>query len=70
MHEASAHTIFGLSPLFVATTIFVLTYAVIIVDRLNRAIVALLGAALVIGLGVLTQEQAIRGIDFNTPLAS
>lgn len=66
MHEASAHTIFGLSPLFVATTIFVLTYAVIIVDRLNRAIVALLGAALVIGLGVLTQEQAIRGIDFNT----
>ena len=66
MHEASAQTIFGLSPLFVATTIFVLTYAVIIVDRLNRAIVALLGAALVIGLGVLTQEQAIRGIDFNT----
>lgn len=66
MHEASAQTIFGLSPLFVATTIFVLTYAVIIVDRLNRAIVALLGAALVIGFGVLTQEQAIRGIDFNT----
>jgi Na+/H+ antiporter NhaD/arsenite permease-like protein len=45
MHEASSHVIFGLSPLVVATAIFVIAYAVIIVDRLNRAIVALLGAA-------------------------
>jgi Na+/H+ antiporter NhaD/arsenite permease-like protein len=66
MHEASSHVIFGLSPLVVATAIFVIAYAVIIVDRLNRAIVALLGAACVIGFGVLNQEQAIHGIDFNT----
>ena len=63
---ASSHIIFGLPPLVVATTIFVIAYAVIIIDRLNRAIAALLGAAFVIGFGVLSQEQAINGIDFNT----
>ncbi len=66
MHENSIHTIFGLSPLWLATFILVLTYAVIISERFNRAIVALMGAAVVIGTGVLTQEQAIHGIDFNT----
>ena len=64
--ESSSHVVFGLSPLMVATTIFVIAYAAIIVDRVNRAIVALLGAALIIGSGVLNQEQAIHGIDFNT----
>ncbi|MCW5782596.1 MAG: ArsB/NhaD family transporter [Nitrospirales bacterium] len=49
-----------------ATSILILTYAVIIAERFNRAIVALLGAAAVIGTGVLTQDQAIQGIDFNT----
>ena len=44
MHEAIPHTIFGWPTLAVATTIFVLSYAVIIVDKINRAIVALLGA--------------------------
>ena len=66
MHENSIQTAFGLSPLWLATSILVLTYAVIISERFNRAIVALLGAALAIGTGVLTQEQAIHGIDFNT----
>lgn len=66
MHENSIHTIFGFSPLWLATSILILTYAVIISERFNRAIVALLGAAIVIGTGVLTQEQAIQGIDFNT----
>lgn len=66
MHGTSAQVIFGWSPLLVATAILVLAYAVIIADRLNRAIVALLGAALVIGSGVLTQEQAVHGVDFNT----
>jgi Na+/H+ antiporter NhaD/arsenite permease-like protein len=66
MQEPSIQTVLGLSPLWLATSIFVLTYAVIISDRLNRAIVALIGAVLVIGTGVLTQDQAIAGIDFNT----
>ncbi|MCA9419893.1 MAG: hypothetical protein KC592_02675, partial [Nitrospira sp.] len=66
MHETPIQTIFGFSPLLVATSILILTYAVIIAERFNRAIVALLGAAAVIGTGVLTQDQAIQGIDFNT----
>ena len=43
-----------------------MTYIVIMTERVNRAIVALLGAGLMILAGVLTQEAAIRGVDFNT----
>ena len=63
---AAPNTIFGLDPLWLATTILILTYAVIISERLNRAIIALLGAMLMIMGGLLTQEQAVAGIDFNT----
>ena len=44
MHETQV--IFGWDPLWVAVTLFVLTYLVIITEWVNRAIVALLGAAL------------------------
>ena len=67
MHaEAVNHVIFGWDPLWLSTTLFVLTYAVIITERVNRAIVSLLGAGLMITTGVLNQAQAIRGVDFNT----
>ena len=61
-----ASVLFGLSPLGVATTLFVGTYVVIMSDRLNRAIVALLGAGLLILVGVLTQSEAMGAVDFNT----
>jgi len=35
-------------------------------DRVNRAVVAVLGACLAIVLGLMTQEEAIAGVDFNT----
>ena len=38
----------------------------IITERLNRSIIALLGASLMIVLGVLDQDEAVKGIDFNT----
>ena len=60
------HTIFGLDPLWVATTLLVLTYGAIVTDRINRAVVALLGAGLMIVTGVLSQDEAIHGVDFNT----
>jgi Na+/H+ antiporter NhaD/arsenite permease-like protein len=63
-HVAGA--IFGWSPLWVATTLFVITYLVIMSDRLNRAIVALLGAGLLILTGVLGQTEAVHAVDFNT----
>ncbi|MDD2774723.1 MAG: ArsB/NhaD family transporter [Gallionella sp.] len=66
MHSEEIHVLFGLNPLWLATGIFIATYAVIISERINRAIVALLGGGLMILCGILTQEAAIRGIDFNT----
>jgi Na+/H+ antiporter NhaD/arsenite permease-like protein len=62
----AAAVLFGLSPLAVATTLFVVTYLVIMSDRLNRAIVALLGAGLLIVVGVLDQHEAMRAVDWNT----
>ena len=64
-HEA-ASVIFGWNPAWVAGLLFVVTYIVIMTERVNRAIVALLGASLMILTGVLTQDAAIRGEDFNT----
>jgi Na+/H+ antiporter NhaD/arsenite permease-like protein len=66
MHEPATSAILGLNPLWLATVLFVATYAVIITEKINRAIVSLIGAGLMITLGVLNQEAAIRGIDFNT----
>lgn len=65
MHEHT-NVIFGWDPLWLSTILFVATYVVIVTEKINRAIVALIGAGLMITLGVLNQEAAIRGIDFNT----
>jgi Na+/H+ antiporter NhaD/arsenite permease-like protein len=54
------------SPLLISTTILVATYAAIMSERVNRAIVALIGAGLMILTGVIDQRQAIAGEDFNT----
>src|SRR5262249_23227684 len=58
--------IFGLGAAWVAAIIFVVTYLVIVAERINRSIIALLGAGLMVVCGVLTQGEAVRGIDFNT----
>ena len=62
--DAAAH---ATSPMFVtATAILIATYALIVSERINRAVIALIGAGAVIILGVLDQAEAIRAIDFNT----
>lgn len=68
MHEVQAmsHVIFGWDPLWVSATLFVLTYVILVTERVNRAIVALLGAGLMIMSGVLNQHDAMNGEDFNT----
>lgn len=58
--------VFGLDPQWYAGTLFVLTYLLIMSDRINRAIVAMMAAGLMVLGGVLTQEAAIKGVDFNT----
>jgi Na+/H+ antiporter NhaD/arsenite permease-like protein len=57
---------FGMDPQWFAGGLFALTYAVIMTERLNRAIVALLAAGLMIFSGILTQETAGEGVDGNT----
>jgi Na+/H+ antiporter NhaD/arsenite permease-like protein len=56
----------AMSDLTIATIIFVLTYVVIISERLERSVVALAGAALMIAFGVLNEHQALESIDPNT----
>ena len=65
-HGATSHVLFGLDPMWVSTCLLVITYATIITERINRSIIALLGAGLMVIVGVLDQHEAIRGIDFNT----
>src|SRR5712691_5790698 len=64
--SATAPAMFGADPFWVAITIFALTYLLVIADRINRSIIALLGAGVMVVSGVLSQDEAIRGIDFNT----
>ena len=64
--HATTSLIFGMQPMWVAVALLIFTYAAIMTERLNRAIVALLGAVLIIGSGILSQKDAIAGIDFNT----
>src|SRR6266567_5174980 len=52
--------------MWVVTILFVLTYVLIVTDRINRSIIAMLGAGAMVVSGVLSQDEAIRGIDFNT----
>jgi Na+/H+ antiporter NhaD/arsenite permease-like protein len=68
MHQvsATAPAMFGADPFWVAITVFALTYLLVIADRINRSIIALLGAGVMVVSGVLSQDEAIRGIDFNT----
>lgn len=62
----ASHTIFGLDPKLVSSGILVIVYIILFSEKLNRAVVALLGTGAMIFTGVLTQQQAISGIDFNT----
>ena len=46
--------------------IFILVYALIMTEKIHRTIVAMLGAAIIIAIGVVNQEKAFQYIDFNT----
>jgi Na+/H+ antiporter NhaD/arsenite permease-like protein len=49
-----------------AIIVFALTYSAIISEKINRMVVALAGALLMVIFQVLSQEDAIEHIDFNT----
>jgi Na+/H+ antiporter NhaD/arsenite permease-like protein len=50
---------------YVAGAIFLVAYALIATERFDRTLVALLGAMLVIVLGIVDQQEAFAAIDFN-----
>ena len=54
------------APVIITLVIFFLTYGFIISEKINRTVVALIGASLVLFTNVINQEQAIKYIDFNT----
>jgi Na+/H+ antiporter NhaD/arsenite permease-like protein len=64
--HAASHVYFGLNAMWVSTCVLAVTYATIMSEKVNRAIVALVGAGVMILVGVLDQEEAIHGIDWNT----
>ncbi|WP_257985262.1 SLC13 family permease [Bacillus sp. T33-2] len=55
-----------MSQSFIALSILIIVYAIIISEKIHRTIIALVGGILMICLGVLNQEEALHHIDFNT----
>lgn len=51
---------------YIATFIFIVTYALIVSEKFNRTSLALLGAAAMLAFKVVNQEYAFDAIDFNT----
>jgi Na+/H+ antiporter NhaD/arsenite permease-like protein len=64
--HAVSNVYFGLDPMWVSTCVLAVTYGVIISEKVNRSIVALVGACVMIVVGALDQVEAIKGIDWNT----
>jgi Na+/H+ antiporter NhaD/arsenite permease-like protein len=50
---------------WIAAILFVVTYAAIATDRLDKTVAALLGGLLMVALGVVSQEEAFAAIDLN-----
>ncbi|MAF46711.1 MAG: ArsB/NhaD family transporter [Rhodospirillales bacterium] len=65
--DAAGHAVlFGLDPLWLSTILLIISYAILLTEKYNRTVVALIGAGLVIITGLVSQAQAIAAIDFNT----
>lgn len=65
-HAFVPQVFFGLNAMWVSTCLLAITYGVIISEKVNRSIVALVGAGLMVVVGVLNQEEALKGVDWNT----
>jgi len=69
-HEVAAATQIVMGPAFwIATSIFILAYALIVAEKIHKTIIAVFGAALMIVIGIVTQEDAFHsmelGVDWN-----
>ncbi|WP_438446773.1 ArsB/NhaD family transporter [Gorillibacterium sp. sgz5001074] len=50
----------------IAIGLFLITYGMIIAEKIHRTIIAMLGGVLMVVLGIVDQESALHHIDFNT----
>ena len=68
MHAESlaSQVVLGWDPMWVSSAVLIVSYIILFTEKMNRAVVALLGAAAMILTGVLSHSTAIKGIDFNT----
>ena len=57
-----------MNSVWLAGGIFLITYALIVTERIHRTVAALLGGMTMILLGVIPQEQAFRAVDWNVIL--
>lgn len=62
----SVPELLGIDPIWVASGILIIVYAILISEKLNRAILAMLGASLMVVFGIINQQQALAGVDANT----
>ena len=46
--------------------VFVLMYVIIVSEKIHRTVAAMLGASIMVLMGVMTQETALHHVDFNT----
>jgi Na+/H+ antiporter NhaD/arsenite permease-like protein len=54
-----------MNPVWLAGGVFLITYALIVTERVHRTVAALLGGVTMILLGVVSQEQALDAVDWN-----
>jgi len=49
-----------------AIAIFIITYGIIVSEKVNRTAIAMFGATFMLVFKIVTQDQAVENIDFNT----
>jgi len=54
-----------MNPVWLAGGVFLITYALIVTERMHRTVAALLGGVTMILLGIVSQEQAFNAVDWN-----
>jgi len=62
---AAPHQIVMGWPFWIATCIFIGAYALIVSEKIHKTTVAICGAALMIVLGIVTQEEAFHSLDLG-----
>mgnify|MGYP001636577955 CR=1 FL=1 len=50
---------------WIATAIFLLAYGLIMYEKIHKTIVAIFGAALLIVIGIVTQEEAFTSLELG-----